>query len=114
LNAILNPNGCKKHNWYFRNVLLKASSQENLLFGTSPKKLFTAARQFYKGFFHASPSMNHQIDRAMKDAITVMIAGVCVPEKKTPTPKQIADYSASLITLSAVSFQIFVILMIKE
>ena len=41
-DAILNPNGGKKHVWHFRNVLLKASSQENLLFGTSPKKLFTA------------------------------------------------------------------------
>ena len=51
--------------------------------------------------------MNHQIDRATKDDITVMIVGVCVPEKKTAIPKQIADYSASLITLSAVFFQMF-------
>jgi hypothetical protein len=50
--------------------------------------------------------MNHQIDRAMKDDVTLMIAGVRVPEK-TAIPKQFADYSASLITLSAVSFQMF-------
>ncbi len=105
-DAIINPNDGKKHVWHFLNILLKASSQENLSFGTSPKKLFSAARQFYEGVFHASPSMNHQIDRAMKDNVTIMIAGVRVPEK-TAIPKQFADYSASLITLSAVSFQMF-------
>ena len=106
LDAILNPNDGKKHVWHFRNILLQASSQENLSFGTSPKKLFTAARQFYEGVFHVSPSMNHQIDRVMQDDITLMIAGVCVPEK-TAIPKQFADYSALLITLSAGSFQMF-------
>ena len=105
-DAILNPIDGKKHVWHFRNILLMASSQENLSFGTSPKKFFTAARRFYESVFHASPSMNHQIDRAMKHDITLMIAGVRVPEK-TVIPKQFADYSSSLITLSAVSFQMF-------
>ena len=50
--------------------------------------------------------MNHQIDRAMKHDVTLMIAGVCVPER-TAIPKQFADYSASLITLTALSFQMF-------
>jgi hypothetical protein len=42
-DAILTPNDGKKHVWHFRNILLKALSQENLSFGTLPKKLFTAA-----------------------------------------------------------------------
>jgi hypothetical protein len=50
--------------------------------------------------------MNHQIDRAMKHDVTLMIAGVCVPER-TAIPKQFADYSALLITLTALSFQMF-------
>jgi hypothetical protein len=64
-DAILNPIDGKKHVWHFRNTLLMASSQENLSFGMSPKKFFTAARRFYEGVFHASPLMNHQIERAM-------------------------------------------------
>ena len=64
--------------------------------GTSPKKLFTAGRRFYKGDFHATPSLNHQIDCTMKDDSTLMIAGVYVPDK-TAIPKQFADYSALLI-----------------
>jgi hypothetical protein len=42
----------------------------------------------------------------MKDDNTLMIAGVRVPEK-TAIPKRFADYSASLITMSVISFQMF-------
>ena len=105
-NAILEPNDGKKHIWYYRNILLKASAQSNLAFGSSPLKYFTCARRFSNGVFHSSESMDQQIGRAVEHDITLMVVAVRLPQNN-PIPKHFSDFSESLKTLAAVSFQMF-------
>jgi len=79
---------------------------QNVSFGTAPRVFYTCARQFYNGIFHSSPSMKEQIERAMEQDITLMILAFRA-SKHDAVPKSFSPFPKSLITVSAVSFQMF-------
>ena len=79
--AIFKPGDIGNKVWHFRHVLLGPQCVENISFGTAPKNFLTCARQFYTEIFHPSPSMEEQIDRAMKQDITIMILALRVGKK---------------------------------
>ncbi|KAI2502413.1 hypothetical protein MHU86_12070 [Fragilaria crotonensis] len=103
--AIFKPGDIGNKMWHFRHVLLGPQCVENISFGTAPKNFLTCARQFYTEIFHPSPSMEEQIDRAMKQDITIMMLALRVA-KKGVLPKSLTPYASSLITVSAVTFQL--------
>ena len=102
-NAVLNPEDGKKV-WHFRHVLLCPECKTNTSFATARKNFYSCLQAFYKGIFHASPSMDQQVARAVEHDISIMVLAVSVP-KSTAVPKSLSPYSTSLITVSAVSFQ---------
>jgi hypothetical protein len=102
-NAILNPEDGKKW-WHFRHVLLCPACKTNNSFGTAPKNFYSCLQAFYEGIFHGSPSMDQQVARAVEHDISIMVLAVSV-SKSTAVPKSLSPYSNSLITVSAVSFQ---------
>ena len=90
----------------FCHVLLSPKSVTNISFGTAPKHFFFCARRFYKDMFHASPSINEQIDQAMNQDVTILFLAIPVGNKSA-VPKSFLPYSILLITVSGVSFQMF-------
>jgi C4-dicarboxylate transporter len=56
--------------------------------------------------FHALPSMNEQIERAMNQDVTILFLAIPVGNKSA-VPKSFSPYSTSLITVSGVSFEMF-------
>jgi hypothetical protein len=56
--------------------------------------------------FHASLSMNEQIERAMNQDVTILFLAIPVGNKSA-VPKSFSPYSTSLITVAGVSFQMF-------
>jgi hypothetical protein len=104
-DAILNPNDGNKL-WHFCHVLLSPKSVTNVSFGTKPKNFYSCARQYNEDMFHASPSMNEQIERAMNQDVTILFLSITVANKSA-VPKSFSSYSTSLITVSGVSFEMF-------
>jgi hypothetical protein len=109
-DAILQPSDGKNHLWYYRNVLVNPKTmvlKPNVSFGNAPLKFLTNARKFYESIFHASESMTGQIARAVENDVTLLILALRV-EKATDVNKTFSAYSdASLITVAAISFQMF-------
>ena len=69
-DAILKPEDGNKI-WHFCHVLLSPKSVTNMLFGRAPKHFYSCARRFCEDIFHASPSLNEQIERAMNQAVPI-------------------------------------------
>ncbi len=105
-DAILKPEDLGNKVWHVRHVLLSPNCVKNVSFGTAPRVFYTCARQFYNGIFHSSPSMKEQIERAMEQDITLMILAFRA-SKHDAVPKSFSPFPKSLITVSAVSFQMF-------
>ena len=104
-DAILKPEDSNKI-WHFCHVLLSPKSVTNISLRTAPKNFFSCARRFYEDMFHASPSMNEQIERAMNQDVTILFLAIPVGNKSA-VPKSFSPYSTSLITVAGVSFQMF-------
>jgi hypothetical protein len=67
---------------------------------------FSCARRFYEDMFHASPSMNEQIEQAMNQGVTILFLAIPVGNNSA-VPKSFSPYSTSLIAVAGVLFQMF-------
>ncbi|KAI2494902.1 hypothetical protein MHU86_19620 [Fragilaria crotonensis] len=104
LHAIFKPEDHENKVWHLRHILLRSQSVENVSFGTAPRIFYSSARRFYETIFHASVSMEEQIERAMKEDITLLILALRIG-KQVAVPKSFSPYSQQFATVSAVSFQ---------
>ena len=103
VDAILKPEEGDKV-WQFTHALLCPGCLTKTSFGSAPEKYYKCLEAFYQGVFVATPSMDQQIARAVADDISILILAMPV-DKKITVGKSLSPYSTSLITVSAVSFQ---------